>query len=237
MFIRIHLFRTDLPAERMADVGSFLSPREIARAERFRFEADRTRYIASHGILHEILGSYLGRSPGAVSFAYGIHGKPVVDGERGGLEFSLSHSGDLGMVGVARGACIGVDIEAVRPFDEAMEIAKVRFTEAEWAGIDSSNAFFALWTRKEAVAKCMGLGLSLPFDVFEVSPKPAPDPERVIVDWQGERSEQWLRQVPLATGGFVAAVATDAAEPPGLELAWQGELQGSGRYLRTGPSS
>ena len=219
MTARIHFFRTDLPTSRLAALESLLSRGERERVGRFKFDADRARYIASHGILHEILGGYLGCEPGSIAFDYGIKGKPVIAGQRDGLEFSLSHSQDLGLLAVTRGAQVGVDIEAVRPLDEALEIARSRFTPTESAAVGSTEDFFALWTRKEAVSKCLGLGLSLPYDAFELSPRPGAVPERVVVDWQGKRSVQWLQEVPVDRPGFLAAVATSAVEPPAWELA------------------
>ncbi len=113
-----------------------------------------------------------------------------------------------------------MDIEAVRPMDDALSIAKSRFTPAEARAIDSDESFFALWTRKEAVAKCLGWGLSLPFDVFEVATPVSPDTQRVVVDYQGERSVHWLQPVPLDEAGYVAAIATEGEEP--LRLGWNG---------------
>jgi len=145
-------------------------------------------------------------SPGSIQFAHGIHGKPVVKGHPDDIAFTLSRSRDRCVVAVAHGREIGVDIEAVRPLDDALQIARSRFTPVEANAIDSPEKFFRLWTRKEAVAKCLGWGLTLPFDVFEVDPG-ATDPEHLTVQYQGERSDIVLRKAVVEVEGFVGSLA------------------------------
>lgn len=202
----LHVSSTDLPPDRIAELEEWLSPAELERARRFHFEADRARFVASHGSLRTILGSHLSRSPAAIEFAFGIHGKPVVRGHPDGIEFSLSRSRDWCVVAVAHATAVGVDIEYVRTLDDALQIARSRFTPSESAAIDSSESFFGLWTRKEAVAKALGWGLTLPFDVFEVNPR-MPQPDRVMVDHQGERAEVVVDGLSLQVPGLVGALA------------------------------
>jgi 4'-phosphopantetheinyl transferase len=202
----VHVFSTVLPSGRIAELERLLSPLELERAGRFHFEADRGRFVASHGMLRTILGEELSLSPDAIEFAHGIHGKPVVKGHPDDIEFSLSRSRDVGAVAVAHATQIGVDIEAVRPLDDAWQIARSRFKPAESAAIDSPGRFFRLWTRKEAVTKCLGWGLTLAFDVFEVDPA-ATDPEHLAVEYQGERWDIALSEAALEVDGFVGSLA------------------------------
>ena len=62
----------------------------------FRFLL-RRRFIASHGILREILGNCLGAEPSGLTFAQGPNGKPGLAGawRAGDLRFNMSHSEDL----------------------------------------------------------------------------------------------------------------------------------------------
>lgn len=209
----IHIFRTDIPPGTLAALERLLSPAELERAGRFQFEADRARFVASRGALRTILAGYLATPPRDLEFAAGVHGKPTVRGGQG-VRFSLSRSRNLCLVAVRRGADVGVDLEAVRPVNDALSIAKSRFSPAEAQAIDSDESFFALWTRKEAVAKCLGWGLSLPFDVFEVPAPVSPDPQRVVVAYEGARSVHWLQPVPLDEAGYVASIATEGEESP-----------------------
>jgi 4'-phosphopantetheinyl transferase len=203
---RLHVFSTDLPAGRIVELEAFLSPLERERAGRFHFEEERARFVVSRGMLRIILGEHLSQSPGSIELAYGLHGKPMVKGHPDDIEFSLSRSRDVCVVAVAHATQIGVDIEAIRPLDDALQIARSRFKPAEAAAIDSNDKFFRLWTRKEAVAKCLGWGLTLPFDVFEVDPA-ATDPEHLTVEYQGERSAIALSETALDVEGFVGSLA------------------------------
>jgi 4'-phosphopantetheinyl transferase len=202
----VHIFSTDLPGEKLRELEALLSDPERERAGQFHFEADRARFVASRGKLRTILGDHLSRSPGSIEFAFGMHGKPVVKGHPDDIEFSLSRSRDVGVVVVAHQRSVGVDIELLRPFDDALQVARNRFRPAEAAAIDSASLFFQLWTRKEAVAKCLGWGLTLPFDVFEVDPS-IPPSGRVLVDHQGERSEIQVEALRLDAEGIVGAIA------------------------------
>jgi len=47
---------------------------------RFRFERDRQRFIAAHGVLRDLLGRYLETQPGGIRYVYNAFGKPVFGG-------------------------------------------------------------------------------------------------------------------------------------------------------------
>lgn len=168
----VHVYLVDTTAP--ADPG-LLDEAERARAARFAFEADRLRYVAAHVALRRILSGYTED----LHYATGPHGKPsLVDG--GGLEFNMSHSGDLALYAVTRGRPVGVDVERVRP-DVAKEVTEARFfTPAETEALlalpeqERARAFFTVWTRKEACLKATGEGLSVPLDALTVWPQAEP---------------------------------------------------------------
>jgi 4'-phosphopantetheinyl transferase len=146
---------------------------ELARADRLRFEHDRLRFVHAHAFTRRVLAAYLGISPAAIRFHATPLGKPFVEG-RPDVSFSLSHSGDAVVVAVVRGSDIGVDIEGLRQVDDALDVARGQFSSREWAALAEvapgarSAAFLALWTRKEAVVKTCGAGLSVPLASFDV---------------------------------------------------------------------
>lgn len=129
----------------------------------------RDRVLSAHSEVNALrslgagllLRHYVGPGP----FSYGEYGKPFLPG---GPPFSLSHGGDLVVLAVGKeGTELGVDVEKIdRPWREA--VARRLFTKEEQLWLcGSSERFFRLWTRKEAVLKCCGSGFSR-FAVFSV---------------------------------------------------------------------
>ena len=174
-----HLWRVNLDAT-AADSGAavnILSEDERARAARFHFERDRRRFMAGRAALRTVLAAYLDRAPADLVFALGRHGKPAL--EKLGLEFNLSHRGGCGLIAVARGRQVGVDVERIRNDFACEDIARRFFAPAEvvalatWAPAEYATAFFRCWTRKEAYVKARGDGITLGLDRFEVPIDPA----------------------------------------------------------------
>lgn len=171
------LFPLDVPdAEREAH-ARLLSELERARAARFHSAVDGARFLVAHGQLRRVLAVQLGLPPEAVGFVAGPHGKPGLAGAAAasGLCFNMSHSGDLGLVGWSWHREIGVDVEVWRPTRDQAALVRRFFSPAEIAAWEAlpleqrHEAFFNLWTRKEAYVKALGRGLSLALDSFDVS--------------------------------------------------------------------
>ncbi|MEB8337514.1 4'-phosphopantetheinyl transferase family protein [Streptomyces endophyticus] len=152
-----------------------LDRRERHRASGFLRPRDRLRYVAAHVVLRRVLALYLGLEPGAVRFGRadcprcrGPHGRPEVRDAEGAPHFSLSHSGDLAMVAVAREP-VGVDVQTV-PSLETMELCGHRLHPQEWAEMselpagERALAFARVWARKEAYLKGLGFGLARRLD-------------------------------------------------------------------------
>ena len=143
----------------------WLSDAERERAARFRSGDLRGRHVASRLALRGILGHCLGVRPNHVAFETLPRGKPrLADSSQ--LEFNRAHSGDLMLLAVTRDMPVGIDVERIRPINDALGIARRFFTrrEAQWLEQrdpgDADQAFFRLWTRKEAILKASGEGIS-----------------------------------------------------------------------------
>jgi 4'-phosphopantetheinyl transferase len=182
-----------------------LSAEERHRAERFRFEADRRRYVVAHARLREVLAAFLGADPAALQFDAGQHGKPSLrDSE---IEFSLSHSGDLVAIAVSPRQPVGIDVERITTRANLLEVAGDAFNAAERAWLyaqpDTDRAFFRLWTIKEAAMKADGTGLGLPLDQVTIDVKSLCTASlRVRV-----RNEPW-RARELEIDGYAGTVVT-----------------------------
>ena len=185
--MNVHFIDLDAPHD-----ASVLSPAERARAARFRYETDRTRWIASRAALRRVLAEATGVA--AEELELEESGKPRLVRRGCGVEFNLSHSGAVAMIAIAS-APVGVDIEQVTEAIDIDAAASTAFTSEERAWLDAfrdaekrREAFFRCWTRKEAWLKARGLGLA--FDPRSFSNFDVP-----VVDVQ-------------APGGYVAAMAT-----------------------------
>ncbi|CAM2792655.1 4'-phosphopantetheinyl transferase family protein [Methylobacterium mesophilicum] len=194
--------------------ASVLNAQERDRAARFMRAADRVRFQASHAALRLILGDALGLAPGEIRMEAGGAGKPRLTGPvQGAFDFNLSHSGERAVVGLARGVAIGVDVEAIRPIPDALRIARGHFAADEAAALavhapeTVEAAFFGLWTRKEAVVKALGTGLSMPLDRFSVSVPPA----RPRLLRMAQAGDWTLAEIDCGLGYAATAALRDAA--------------------------
>lgn len=147
--------------------AELLDPVEQERAKRFRFDADRERFILGHGLLRHLLGAYLQRDGSLVRLARGPFGKPYL--ERKELRFSFSDTKDAILVAFAHANEIGADVETMHRSVDHAAVSQHYFTPTEVATIDQAGRdglaedgkrrFLEFWTRKEAVLKASGVGI------------------------------------------------------------------------------
>jgi 4'-phosphopantetheinyl transferase len=122
--------------------------------------------------MRQLLAKYLNCPPASLSYASGEFQKPFLAFED--LRFNLSHSNNLALLAVTRCSDIGVDVEcctahpSALPIDQlsAPEQAFLRALPAEQV----REAFFTIWTRKEALLKALGLGLHGDLSSFSALP-------------------------------------------------------------------
>ncbi len=213
----VHVWRASLqqPAWAVAELATVLSEDERARAARFRFERDRSRYVVGRATLRTLLGRYSGVAPAAVRFRYGAFDKPLLDGP--GPWFNLSHSGALALYAFSSAAEIGVDIELERADFSRERIAERFFSPAEVAVLralpvdEQPRAFLRCWTRKEAFVKARGDGLSLALDSFDVSLAPDAPAALLRTAWSEREPREWeLHDLSDSGAGYLAAVTQRA---------------------------
>ncbi len=177
----VHLWKINIgiPREEAELALPLLSDDESWRAERFRFERDRTRFISARAQLRRLLGAYLYRDPAELRFVYNEFGRPALADvfAAPGLRFNLSHADNLCLIAVTWDRDIGVDLEATTKPLDVMALAAQFYSTAEVAALraltpeERRRAFYIVWTQKEAFIKAMGDGLSRPLDSFDVSPQ------------------------------------------------------------------
>lgn len=163
-------------SENTATESQRLDAQERERAGRFVFARDRRQFVRAHSLLRTTLGEVLGVPPGEVSQERDPCGKPVLAGPAAArCQFNMSHCTGAILIGIASSS-IGVDIESIRGRPFPFEVCSTVFTSAERSGFDDgteealTRACYAHWTRKEAVLKAEGCGLSLEPSTFEIAP-------------------------------------------------------------------
>lgn len=214
----------DPPAARVEQLGRFLSEDEWERARRFRFDKHRRQYVVGRGALRSLLGAYVGLQPGEVRFTYGPRGKPFLAppldqrGGGGALQFNLTNSDELALVGFVRGVEIGVDVEYLKPMPDAEQIAERFFSESERVvlrGLPADRkeeAFFNCWTRKEAYLKAVGEGLAAPLDSFDVTLAPGEAPCMLSLEGDRERAARWFFRHFRPAVDYIGALAIEGGE-------------------------
>lgn len=146
---------------------------EKRRADSFKFPYLRRNYILSHGILRYELAKYLDVDPSEIAYRYGPFGKPYLT--TGEMYFNMSHSMDMALYGFSFQADIGVDIEYIKPLIGIEDLPLSALTIQERNEIldlpicKQKEAFYKLWTRREAYYKAIGSGLQS--ETVEIPPE------------------------------------------------------------------
>lgn len=142
-----------------------LSPSELSRAARFKFEKDRHQFFASRIAMRLVLSTCLGGNNEEIAIHVGLEGKPFLPSYP--LHFNLSHSEGWALIGIHPSHPVGVDIEIDSNLPDMEALMQNCFTEQEQLAIkqspsiDKLPAFYRCWTRKEACLKALGSGLTI----------------------------------------------------------------------------
>jgi 4'-phosphopantetheinyl transferase len=210
----VHLWqrRLQISGGDLEECHALLSGEERERAQRYRVERPRSDYILTRGTLRSLLARYLKKTAQEISFRYTEYGKPfLLDG--GDLQFNVSHSDGIAIMGFVRRRQIGVDVEKIRMQSDVEQIAERFFSDHErrnlrkCTGDELHEAFFRCWTRKEAYIKARGEGLSLPLHQFDVSIEREPQQGLLATRPDVAQASQWrLINLPVQSG-YAAALA------------------------------
>lgn len=189
------------------DSHRLLSEDEKLRASKFLRPRDQARFIAARALLRRCLGRALGLAAEDLVFEYEATGRPYLVGVDAAPDFNVSHSEDAVLIAISSVGRVGVDIEAIRAIDNLDRMAAQVMHPVEWqsfTGLSKDQRiahFFRLWTRKEALLKARGVGLSV-------------DPRSVLIGLAASGEDiscrvgstpSVIRSVP-APDGFAAAI-------------------------------
>nr|WP_121273037.1 4'-phosphopantetheinyl transferase superfamily protein [Pedobacter schmidteae] len=166
---RPHIFKIEVNAyaNLLTDYEMVLSDQELTKVKRFVHIQDGHRYAVGKHVLRNILSKFTGVSPAKLRFETRENKKPVVDG----IEFNVSHSHNIIIVAV-NASKIGIDIELINTDFDYELLLPGCFSKNEQSYIQNGGEsrivnFYTLWTRKEAILKASGEGLSDQLDQID----------------------------------------------------------------------
>lgn len=158
---------------------------------------DKQAYILGRLLLCYLLEQLEGKSA-LDALKYDAFGKPYLEH---GPSFNLSHSGLYVVGAIASSAFVGVDIEECCP-DVDDDLFESICTSREWALVRAqglpTSLFYNIWTKKEAVLKANGKGLSIPLHQLEA-----------IGDTSVLEGKTWYLKELLIASGYSCHLACD----------------------------
>jgi 4'-phosphopantetheinyl transferase len=225
---QIHIWTISKRPLTSSDYIAFLSKEEFTRASGMRSPQLFDRFVADHGALRLLLSAYLDMDPRKLPIAANSYGKPALNLPLCRLSFNMSHSGELTLIALCLDSAIGVDVEIIRPIAEWEEIASSHFSQHERESLQAEepaerlNAFFRCWTRKEALIKAIGMGLSIPLDSFTVNTSLKEPPALLHCAWapEAEAIQRWTLIHLEPAAGHVGALAIEDADWSVQQFQW-----------------
>ena len=193
-----------------------LSEAERERAARMRIGGPREEFLAGRGCLRRLLGGTLDSDPRTLILETGSHGKPFLRPNLGGTapDFNVAHSHGVILIGLSTVGAVGVDVEYLDPELDFLDIARTAFHADDLARLQRAStpeerlsAFYRCWTRKEAVAKADGRGLSLEPTSFAAGTD-SDDEQKVVIPDSRDATVFHVRSLSVGKSHY-AALATE----------------------------
>ncbi|MGI4760239.1 MAG: 4'-phosphopantetheinyl transferase family protein [Janthinobacterium lividum] len=171
----LHIWQADLVANDALWLATSpsLATTELARQTRLRTLAMRQTYGRAHGFLRAALELYTMQPAKDLHFVVDGYGKPILADFA--LHFNLSYRAGRALLAVSDAGPVGADVEQLAPLTNAEAMVEELFSSDEQLALRAAAVrascgplFYTIWTRKEAYAKALGMGLSVPFAQFSV---------------------------------------------------------------------
>jgi 4'-phosphopantetheinyl transferase len=201
------------PRSMLDEFWQLLDKAERLRANRFHFDRDRDRFIASRAQVRRVLAEYLCCAPAEIAYDLAERGKPrLAEQHASSIRFNQSISGDWAVLALAPGRELGVDIERIDSLRADREMVNGFFAPGEVCALEALQedqwlpGFFNCWARKEAFIKATGEGLSRPLDSFEVSIAPQQPPSLLSVQGYEDASDHWRMAELAEVPGYASAL-------------------------------
>lgn len=175
-----------------------INAEEQDRAERFINVAHGDNFRLVRGTLRMCLAAYLNLTAEAIHFEFNNYGKPKISPPQNhqALQFNVSHSHRMAAFIFSVGKPVGVDIEYIKPLKNLSGLAEHVCSPIELQEFNAmeqhlrEDAFFRLWTRKEAFIKAKGQGLSMGLRSIYIGFDTSTPTHRI--QYQGDWLDNWL---------------------------------------------
>jgi len=129
----------------------------------FRNRKDAERSLTGNILLMQLLAEAGLNAYALNQVKYTEYQKPYFDNS---VSFNISHSGDYVVCALSKINEVGIDVEEIKHI--SMDDFNGLFAPVEWNEVVKSenklNAFYTLWTKKEAFLKAIGCGLNQPLN-------------------------------------------------------------------------
>lgn len=154
---------------------AFLHPSEaVMLTDRMHPRRRHSLLAGRHAAKGALAALVPGLAPRAVAIRPGVLEQPVVAGPgTANLQVSLSHAGPVALAVAFPESCpMGVDVELIAPDRLAAMESQTTPSERSMATAVAASAeegLTRLWCLKEALSKVLRCGLTVPFELLEVS--------------------------------------------------------------------
>jgi len=145
------------------ELTSYLNAIELHRARKYHFEKDRNQFVICRTLLKFILAQHTNSPISEINIDIDSNNKPFLSSNKS-ICFNVSHASDYGIIIVRNDDAVGIDIEYLNNDFNFSEIMPDIYSAIEIDTVlnarNKAQAFYKFWTRKEAIVKATGTGIS-----------------------------------------------------------------------------
>ncbi len=139
-----------------------LDDTELKRAQNYHFKKDSNSFIIRRALLKILLAEFRGLRVDQITIAIHHNKKPYLSSHPS-LFFNVSHTTEYALIAIGE-IPIGIDIEKVNRDYDYSDTIKYVFNKTDRnilaKASDQKRTYFSFWTRKEAIVKATGKGIS-----------------------------------------------------------------------------
>lgn len=147
----IDVYLVNLENKRVDDIlnkyQNYLKDQDIKRMEKYKTPLKQKQILFSSILKNKFIDG---------DITHNEYGKPLNDK----IYFNISHSKDYVIMALTKEQEIGVDIEYIKDKlnDDLIDYV-LNEKEKDFVNLIKTKNFYYLWTRKEAILKCIGRGI------------------------------------------------------------------------------